>query len=148
MSLYMYTTSTFHCHLCFCFHFYYPGAAGARELAHRAPGAIILGGGCEFVLAFFKPCFRQSGGLTSFTCSRLAKNLFIDVQGIVEIGRLLPFLRQSPGVEHDGSDLTVCERSYGLFNRPSMLPLRQPSPISRQSIFSNYRLSFVIFSAI
>ena len=26
----------------------YPGAAGARELAHRAPGAIILGGGCEW----------------------------------------------------------------------------------------------------
>ena len=32
-----------------------PGAAGARELAHRAPGAIILGGGCEFVLAFLYP---------------------------------------------------------------------------------------------
>ena len=32
----------------------YPGAAGARELAHRAPGAIILGGGCEFVLEFLK----------------------------------------------------------------------------------------------
>ena len=31
-----------------------PGAAGARELAHRAPGAIILGGGCEFVLEFLK----------------------------------------------------------------------------------------------
>ena len=26
----------------------HPGAAGARELAHRAPGAIILGGGCEW----------------------------------------------------------------------------------------------------
>ena len=33
---------------------HYPGAAGARELAHRAPGAIILGGGCEFVLEFLK----------------------------------------------------------------------------------------------
>ena len=32
----------------------YPGAAGARKLAYRAPGAIILGGGCEFVLAFFE----------------------------------------------------------------------------------------------
>ena len=32
----------------------YPGAAGARELAHRAPGAIILGGGCEFVLEFLE----------------------------------------------------------------------------------------------
>ena len=28
----------------------YPGAAGARKLAYRAPGAIIIGGGCEFVL--------------------------------------------------------------------------------------------------
>ena len=34
--------------------FDYPGAAGARELAHRAPGAIIIGGGCEFVLEFLE----------------------------------------------------------------------------------------------
>ena len=32
-----------------------PGAAGARKLAYRAPGAIIIGGGCEFVLAFLYP---------------------------------------------------------------------------------------------
>ena len=37
-----------------CVSFYHPGAAGARELAHRAPGAIIIGGGCEFVLEFFE----------------------------------------------------------------------------------------------
>ena len=45
-------------HLCFAFtsstHHPYPGAAGARELAHRAPGAIIIGGGCEFVLEFLE----------------------------------------------------------------------------------------------
>ena len=40
----------------------HPGAAGARELAHRAPGAIIIGGGCEcFGVWKFEP-MRSRGG--------------------------------------------------------------------------------------
>ena len=67
-----------------------PGAAGARELACRAPGAIIIGGGCEFVLAFFE---THSGSFCSFTSSRLAKNLIGESWRTVDSSLLYSNLR-------------------------------------------------------
>jgi len=66
-------------------------------------------------LSFFE---NPSGSLSSFSFCVLAKKLS---RGILTLGRRLPSMRQSAGVEHNSSDLTDCELRYGMLKKGPLL---------------------------